>query len=147
MLFRVPYIDKESRRFVTSFSRLVASRYNIKLYTIFPASKVGDYFRLKCRTFHCLCSNVVYKFTSSCDANLSYVGMSTRHLGVRAREHLNLADQHKNSAIKDQLMFCDVCCEAFKAQFFTNNFEILKKCGSEFDTKIQKALYIKKTHP
>ena len=47
--------------------------------------------------------------------NLSYVGMSTRHLGVKAREHLNLADQHKNSAIKDHLMFRDVCCETCKA--------------------------------
>ena len=41
-------------------------------------------------------------------------------------------------------MFCDACCEAFKAQFFTDNFEILRKCRSEFDTKIQEALSIKK---
>ena len=53
--FRVPYIDKESRRFVTSFSRLIASRRNIKLYTIFATSKVDDYFQLKCRTSHALC--------------------------------------------------------------------------------------------
>ena len=38
--FRVPYIDKESRRFVISLSRLVASRYNIKLYTTFAASRL-----------------------------------------------------------------------------------------------------------
>ena len=73
--------------------------------------------------------------------------MSTRHLGVRAREHLNLADHHKNSAIKDHLTFCDVCCEACKAQLSADNFKILKKCRSDFDTEIQEALYIKKTHP
>ena len=50
--FRVPYIDKESRRFVTSLSRLIASGHNIKLYTIFATSKVGDYLQLKCRTSH-----------------------------------------------------------------------------------------------
>ena len=142
--FRVPYIDKKSRRFVTSLSRLIASRCDIKLYTIFATSKVGDYFQSKCRTSHALCSNVVCKFTCSCDANLSYVGMSTRHLGVRARKHLNLADQHKNSAIKDHLKFCDVCCEACKAQLSADNFKIVKKCRSDFDTKIQEALYIKK---
>ena len=145
--FRVSYIDKESRRFVTSLSGLIAFRYNIKLYTIFATSKVGDYFQLKCRTSHALCSNVVYKFTCSCDANLSYVGRSTRHLGVRAREDLNLTDQHKNSAIKDHLMFCGVCCERCKAQLSADDFKILKKCRLKFDTKIQEALYIKKTHP
>ena len=125
----------------------MASRYNIKLYTIFTTSKVGDYFQLKCRTSHALCYNVVYKFTCSYDANLSYVGVSTLHLGVRAKEHLNEADQHKSSAIKDHLMFCNVCCEACKAQLSADNFKILKKCLSDFDTKIQEAFYIKKTHP
>ena len=42
--FRVPYIDKESRHFVTSLSRLIASSNDIKLYTTFAAFKVGDYF-------------------------------------------------------------------------------------------------------
>ena len=125
---------KNSKRFVTSLSRLIASRYNIKLSTIFATSS------------HVLCSNVVYKFMCLYDANLSYVGMFTQHLGVRAREHLNLADQHKNSAIKDYLMFCDVCCESCKAQLSANNFKILKKCQSDFDIKIQEALCIKKTH-
>ena len=38
-------------------------------------------------------------------------------------------------------MFCDVCCEACKAQLSADNFKILKKCRSDFDTKIQEALY------
>ena len=36
--------------------------------------------------------------------------MSTRHLGTRAGEHLNLDDSHK-SAIKDHLRFCRQCCD------------------------------------
>ena len=46
--------------------------------------------------------------------------------------------------MKDHLMFCDVCCEASKAQLSADDFKILKKCRSDFDTKIQEALYIKK---
>ena len=51
--------------------------------------------------FFTLSSNVVYQFLCSCDTNLSSVGMSLRHLGTRAREHLNLADINTKSAIKN----------------------------------------------
>ena len=45
--------------------------------------KVNRYFQLKSKTAHALSSNVMYQFTCSCDTNLSYIGMSTRHLGTR----------------------------------------------------------------
>ena len=50
------------------------------------------------------CLNVVYKFSCSRDANISYIGMTTRHLGIRIEEHLH----HKTtkSAIRDHIETC-----------------------------------------
>ena len=45
--------------------------------------------------------------------------------------------------VKKSVFFMSKAC---KAQFSTDNFKILKKCRLDFDTKIQEALYIKKTH-
>ena len=48
--------------------------------------------------------NVIYEFTYSCDANLtySYIDMSTRHLSTRDKEHLDFNSQ-LSSAIKSTL--------------------------------------------
>ena len=50
----------------------------------------------------------VDQFTRSCVLNLSYIGMSTQHLGTRAGEHMNLDESHK-STIKDHLWSCHQC--------------------------------------
>ena len=70
--------------------------------------------------------------------------MSSRHLGTRAREHLNLADIKTKSAIKDHLYDCDKCSSM---KHSVESFKILKKCVTEYDTKIQEALLIKKLNP
>ena len=41
--------------------------------------KTGSYFRLKCSTPLSLMSNGVHEFNCSCDADLSHIGMTTRH--------------------------------------------------------------------
>ena len=51
--------------------------------------KTGSYFRLKCSTPLSLMFNVVYKFNCSCDADLSYIGMTTCHLSFRVRKNLH----------------------------------------------------------
>ena len=90
-----------------------------------------------------LCSNVIYEFTCSCDANLTYIGMSTRHLSTRAKEHLDFNSQ-VSSAIKNDIMCCNVCSFV---KLNLNSFKIIKKCKSEFHTKIHEALFIKKRNP
>ena len=71
--------------------------------------------------------------------------MSSRHLGTRAREHLNLADINAKSAIKNHLYDCDKCSSI---KHSVESFKILKKCVTdEYDTKIQEALLIKKLNP
>ena len=66
--------------------------------------------------------------------------MSTRHLSTRAREYLHFNSQ-VSSAIKNHIMCCNVC---FSVKLKLNSFKIIKKCKSEFYTKIHKALFIKK---
>ena len=80
-------------------SALISNRFNPKVLLIFKIFKVKNYFLLKSRTPKALCSNVIYKFTGSCDTNMTYIGLSSRHLITRVREHLNFKSIHK-SAIK-----------------------------------------------
>ena len=65
--------------------------------------------------------------------------MSSRHFSSRAKEHLNLADRRK-SAIKDHFYSCDI----YSNNLNMDSFTILKKCNSEYETKIHEALLIKK---
>ena len=96
----IPYIGSESRRFVSRLAKLYDVKFDLKVSAIYKTFKTGTYFQLKSHTPLLLCSNVVYKFTCSCDSNLTYIDKSTRHLSTRAREHLNAASQHENSVIK-----------------------------------------------
>ena len=52
-------------------------------------------------------SSQVYKFSCSRDANISYIGMTTRHLGTRIQEYLH----HKTikSAIREHFEICQNC--------------------------------------
>ena len=45
-------------------------------------------------------SNVIYKFSCSCDANHTYIGKTKRHSCVRCLEHVGIEDKTP-SAIKD----------------------------------------------
>ena len=92
------------------------------------------------RTPVALCSNVVYKFSCSCDTNKTYIGMSSRHLITRVRKHLNF----HSLLIKDHILSCEKC---FNYRFNDNNFIMIRKCKSELGSKIHQALLIKKLSP
>ena len=79
----------------------------MKVCPVNKTFKIGNYFQLKSRTPLALCSNVIYEFTCLCNANLTYIGMSTRHMSTRAREHLDFNSQ-VSSAIKNHIMSCNV---------------------------------------
>ena len=85
----LPYFGNFSRQFVEKLSVLVKRKFNVNVNVYYPTFKIGSYFRLKCSTRLSLMSNVVYKFNCSCNADLSYIGMTTHHLSVRVREHLH----------------------------------------------------------
>ena len=108
---------------------------------IFKTFKVKNYFLLKSRTPQALCSNIIYKFTGLCNTNVTYIGMSSRHLITRVREHLNYKSIQE-SAVKNHILLCDSC---FNIIFGLNNFLIWCKCKLEFHTVIHKAPLIRKS--
>ena len=83
----------------------------------------------------------MYQFMCSCDTNLSYIGTSMQHLRIKAGKHFNLNNSHKN-AIKNHLQSCHQCCNGVCN---VTSFQILRKWHIDYDTKIHKALLIKKT--
>ena len=83
----------------------------------------------------------VYKFNCSCDADLSYIGMTTRHLSVRVREHLH---SKVRSAVGKHIDNCHVCKQK---PVDVKDFKIMRACSIEYNTKIQEALLIKKFNP
>ena len=50
----------------------------------------------------------------------------------------------QKSAVKNYILSCDSCSSV---KFGLNNFLILRKCKSEFHTRIHKALLIRKSDP
>ena len=69
--------------------------------------------------------------------------MSTNHLSIRVSGHLGFHLKTKSS-VKDHLMSRDICANS---KFNINLFKIIKKCNSNFETKIYKALLNKKHNP
>ena len=59
-------------------------------------------------------------------------------------EHLKVASQHENSAIKQDILLCTVCSNV---RHDLNSFEVLKQCKSDFQAKTHKALLIQKHRP
>ena len=76
----IPYLESEFRRFINRLAKIIKNKINVNIVPVYKSFKIGGYFQLKSDTPLALCSNVVYKFTCSCDMNLTYYGMSTRHL-------------------------------------------------------------------
>ena len=64
---------------------------------------------------------------------MSCIGMTTRHLGIRANEHLSLQLNSKRTAVKDHILTCEKC----KPESLTvDNFKVVQKCNNEYETKI-----------
>ena len=145
LFFKVPHIGPASKQFTKSLSELVYWEFGWKLRVVYNTFKINRYFQLKIKTPHALCSNVVYQFQCSCDTNLAYVGMTTRLLVLAARdcERLVSAKPHK-SAITDHIRACATCREE---TYTVNSFQILKRCHTEYETKLQEALLIDKLNP
>ena len=111
----------------------------------YTSLKTGSYFNLKSKTPAALKSNVVYKFTSSRDVNTTYIGMSTRLLVTRAREHLQLNSNSAKSAISQHISSCQTCQNS---NLDVSSFKVIRNCHNEsYETKIQEALLIKKLIP
>ena len=67
--------------------------------------------------------------------------MTTRYLGTRIQEHLQPKGK---SAIQDHIDNCQLCNQA---NINIDNFKVIRTCNTEYNTKIQEALLIKKHNP
>ena len=65
--------------------------------------------------------------------------MSTRNLSSRVGEHLGI-HLKTESSVKIRIMSCEISAAT---KFKVNFFKIIKKCNSNFKTKIYKVLLIK----
>ena len=126
-----------SRQFAKKLSVLIKRKFDVDINVYYTTFKTGFYFQLKCSTPLSLMSNVVYKFNCSCDADLSYIGMTTRHV----REHLH---SKVRSAVGKHINNCHVCKQK---PVGVKDFKIMRACSTEYNTKIQEALLIKKCNP
>ena len=131
--------------FAKDISKLIWKFSALHLTPIYKTCKVGNYFNLKCNTPALLLSNVVYRFSCPCDAGLTYIGKSTRHVVTRVKEHLNLGSSVK-SKIKDHTVYIIECnlCNKKDMDNLIHRFSVIKKCSSDYDCKIHEALLIKK---
>ena len=139
---KIPYIGPSSHDFKNKITKLFSNYLLTNVSPIFSTFKVSNYFSLKSQTPKLLASNVVYKFSCLCATNLTYIGKTKRHLIVRSLEHLEFEKAEPKSEIKEHLKKCLVCRKSN-----LDNFEIIKKCKSDFEAKVTEALYIKKENP
>ena len=142
LMIKIPFVGSISYEFKNKLSNLFFKDLNIEIFPIFTTTKLSNSFSLKSRTPKEITTNVVYKFTCVCDASLAYIGKTKRHLGVRSDEHLSYEKEQPRGEIKTHLRLCEMCKKST-----IDNFEIVKKCLTDQEAKINEALIIKKENP
>jgi len=75
---------------------------------------------------------------------MTNIGMSTRHLVTRAKEHIQIKSTSAKSAINQHITSCEKCKNS---NLNVQSFQVIRHCQSEYETKIQEALLIKKFTP
>ena len=138
----IPFFGKASRVFAKRLTSLVKTKFNVDINVYYTCFKTGSYFQLKCSTLFPLLSHVRYKFSCLREVNISYICMTTRHLGTRIQEHLH----HKTikSAMRELFEICQNCK---LNNTNLNGLKVLRTCNSEYALKIQEALLIEKHNP
>ena len=118
-LFRMLISYQNPPHFAKRLSAIIKTQFSIKTLVYFTTGKTGTYFNLKSKTPSALMSNVVYQFECSHDVNLSYIGMTNRHILNRAEEHLR-----SKTAVKQHI---DSCANCKITNLSVNSFQIIKK--------------------
>ena len=148
-VLKVPFIGKPSLLFKQRFTRLIKSinTTGINMSIVFTSCKVKDFFSLKSKCSDALRSYCVYKFTCRSDSGLSYIGQTSRHLGVRVKEHLNIRGENP-SAVGRHILGCSSCRNSLEnGELAQDGFSVIKSGRSRFETEILEALLINKHNP
>ena len=143
LFLKVPFIGNSSVNFSRKISGLIKDKFGLDVNILYDTCKVGSFFSLKSQTPKALMSNVVYKFTCKHDANLTYLGKTKRHMTTRVKEHGDL-DAREKTAVASHIVNCQTCKQN---KLVLDDFEIVKHCKNDFETKIHEALLIRKFRP
>ena len=138
MFFKAPYFGKPSHKFQSRVGRELL-KYGLQTQAVYSTLKVSSYFSLKTKVSHLFNSNLVYKFTGSCDKDISYIGETRRQLCRRIQDHR----EGKSSAIFEHLQSCQTCQNCGN---FTDSFTVLQKCSS-YNVLSVESLLIAKNRP
>ena len=142
VVFKMPYLGGPSRVFAKKLATMVEDCLGVRVRVVYTSLKVQSFFRLKSATPHRLLSRVVYKFDCVSDPEVSYVGQTHRHIEDRMGEHLK--DDGDSSGVGAHLQSCSSCATA---NLGLDNFHVIRKCRSDFDTKIVEAFCIQRLQP
>ena len=141
-IIKIPYVGTLSHEFKNKIITFFNYELKVTVSPVFNTFKVSNYFSLKSQTPKQLMANVVYKYTCLCDTNITYIGETKRHLAVRSSEHLLYEEKHHKSEIKTHIINCNVCKNSS-----LDNFDIIQKCNSEREIKINEAISILRFNP
>ena len=144
LILKVPFVGNSSVNFGKKISALIKDKFKLDVTILYETSKVVDFFSLKSQTPKALLSNVVYKYTCKLDANISYLGKTKRHLITRVAEHGDLKAGEKKTAVASHIVECPTCKQN---EICLDDFEVVKHCKTDFETKIHEALLIRKLRP
>ena len=95
----LPYVGTASIKFGKRIAALFRHRLDTDIKIGYQTFEIISYFNLKFPLPALFCSNVVYKYTCSCDNNMSYIDLTTRQLFLRSENRLSKIQSSSNSAI------------------------------------------------
>ena len=142
-LLILPFIDNASKVFEKKLKNILLKKLGVKIRTVYKSCKLSSFFSLKDKTPLTLVSNAVYKFSCLRDANITYLGETTRPLSLRVNEHLSLNKKTKTAVGKHIVN----CCTCKQHAFTLHDFHIVKRCQTPGETRVQEALLIRKFSP
>ena len=145
----IPFVGKPSLVFKSKIRKIFKEYLDVELRPVFSSFKVKNYFSLKCKTPTCLSSNVTYKFSCQCDADVFYIGETARHIVARASEHLNISSPSQYpTAVGQHILGCETCFSALECgELSWKDFQIMNRCRSDLEVKVKEAFLIKKMSP
>ena len=85
---------------------------------------------------------MIYKFTCLRDADISYIGVTSRHFVTIALELLH--STAKKTANTQHINLCSFCGSS---NLGIDSFKVLSQCNNDYKAKVQEALLIKKHQP
>ena len=139
--FRLPYIGKASHLTQKRLQEVIRKCCkDVDIRFVFIPLKIGSYFSTKDMVPRLLKSHVVYRFVCL-GCNAKYIGFTTRHLGTRVAEHLNV--DRCETAISQHLRESVSC----KALCNHDCFAIINHGSTKASLKIKEALHIAEETP